>query len=196
MSSGPDRSRGPGSLLSKGRLRGLPSASKEPTRPRARRPDRPRSGTVSTGTSPESESTSRIRGPRRAGCLYSVPSDRATLAFFNPIPVQAKSGRSKLFKYSLLRRGTSHPAGHTRTAGPCPSISTSPAPKPDSLGTPVPPSPTPGTGAWKERERKNKKDAIPDAHGSEQGPGGIYLKYSIKHTTSGRELRLQGFEGH
>lgn len=104
---------------------------------------------------------------------------------FQPKPSPSQEERSQLSKRQCAEMGTpTPPAGHTRIAGPCPSVSTPPAPTPDSWGTPIPPSPSRHSRLGKNVKEKTKKTPYLTPTGQSRA-GGIYLKYSIKHTTSG-----------
>ena len=112
---------------------------------------------------------------RAAGCT----ARRLTLrgASCSPTPSWPRPGvggeRGRHLRSSLGRQGNKR-ATQGRWALSC-SGPVAPAPKLDSGGRSHPSKPPPlAKKPLKERERKNRKDVVPDAPRSEQGPGGIY----------------------
>ena len=112
---------------------------------------------------------------RSAGCI----ARRLTLrgASCSPTPswpgLGAGGERGRHLRSSLGRQGNKR-ATQGRWALSC-SGPMAPAPKLDSGGRSHPLKPPPlAKKPLKERERKNRKDVVPDAPRSEQGPGGIY----------------------
>lgn len=119
--------------------------------------------------------------------MHCVLTLRGTSGVFQPNPSPSQEWKEQgCCKRQCAGTGET-PPGRARedSRARCRSTPLPPAPQPDSCRHACPPkSPPLAQKPRKECERKNKKDMVPDAHRSEQGPGGIYLRYSMKHTTS------------
>lgn len=173
-------------------LRQPPRDAREPTPPLARPPDGPGlSDPPHTGTRPRTHVCHPL-GQRKeeAGACTAPPhprhcEGRRSVPTRPPSRLERK-GQGGFRQFAETGRFPPSRALEDSRA-PCLSTPTSAAPQPDSCGQCLCPRPPPlAQNPRKEQETKTKKDAVPDAHRPEQGPGGIYLTHNTKHGGGGR----------